>query len=65
MMGVETRMILLDKDILTEIEHWRNEMILLAMETSFSNTKVLEISTKLDQLLNEYELNKEPEVRLD
>ncbi|OZI11281.1 hypothetical protein CEW92_12470 [Bacillaceae bacterium SAS-127] len=58
-------MILLDKDILTEIEHWRNEMILLAMETSFSNTKVLEISTKLDQLLNEYELNKEPEVRLD
>ncbi|WP_100404130.1 aspartyl-phosphate phosphatase Spo0E family protein [Bacillus sp. FJAT-42315] len=58
-------MILLDKDILTEIEHWRNEMILLAMETSFSNTKVLEISTKLDQLLNQYELNKEPEVRLD
>ncbi|PAQ15695.1 hypothetical protein CD798_04990 [Bacillaceae bacterium SAOS 7] len=65
MMGVEIRMILLDKDILTEIEHWRNEMILLAMETSFSNTKVLEISTKLDQLLNQYELNKEPEVRLD
>ncbi|WP_338752647.1 aspartyl-phosphate phosphatase Spo0E family protein [Bacillus sp. FJAT-52991] len=51
-------MILLDKDILTEIENCRNEMILLAMETSFSNTKVLEISTKLDQLLNEYELNK-------
>ncbi|MGM7637218.1 Spo0E family sporulation regulatory protein-aspartic acid phosphatase [Bacillus sp. Hm123] len=62
MIGVEIRMILLNKDILNEIEHWRNEMILLAMETSFSNTKVLEISTKLDQLLNEYELNKEPEV---
>ncbi|WP_203364657.1 aspartyl-phosphate phosphatase Spo0E family protein [Bacillus sp. REN10] len=51
-------MVLLDKDILTEIEDYRNEMIILAMETSFSNKKVLEISTKLDELLNEYELTK-------
>ncbi|WP_100332845.1 aspartyl-phosphate phosphatase Spo0E family protein [Bacillus xiapuensis] len=45
-------------DILNEIEQYRNKMVLLAMKTSFSDTKVVEISTKLDELLNEYEMKK-------
>ncbi|HZG72996.1 MAG TPA: aspartyl-phosphate phosphatase Spo0E family protein [Chondromyces sp.] len=46
-------------ELLNEIENCRNEMVSLAMETSFSNRKVVEISMRLDQLLNEYEVSKE------
>ena len=42
-------------ELLEEIEDCRNNMVMLAMETSFSNQKVVEISTRLDQLLNQFE----------
>lgn len=40
--------------LLVEIEQCRREMISLASHSSFSNKKVVEISTKLDRLLNKY-----------
>lgn len=44
------------QDLLSEIEQCRREMVLLAMETSFTNLGVVEKSERLDQLLNEYEM---------
>ncbi|OLN21384.1 hypothetical protein BTO30_15245 [Domibacillus antri] len=41
-----------------EIENCRYEMISLAMKTSLSDIKVIEISKKLDELLNEYDDSK-------
>jgi hypothetical protein len=40
--------------LLVEIEQCRKEMIHLASRSSYSNNKVVEISTKLDGLLNKY-----------
>ncbi|MFK2827073.1 aspartyl-phosphate phosphatase Spo0E family protein [Bacillus sp. B190/17] len=42
-------------DILEKIEDCRNDMVMLAMQTSFSDQKVVEMSVKLDQLLNQLE----------
>ncbi|WP_077247476.1 aspartyl-phosphate phosphatase Spo0E family protein [Pseudobacillus wudalianchiensis] len=42
-------------ELLEEIEVCRHNMVMLAMETSFSDKKVVEISTRLDQLLNQFE----------
>ncbi|MBM7649514.1 stage 0 sporulation regulatory protein [Bacillus ectoiniformans] len=44
-----------------QIENCRREMVVLAMQTSYSDSKVIEASTKLDHLLNEYENLKKPE----
>ena len=38
----------------TVIEQYRSEMVFQAMQTSFSDQKVIEISQELDQLLNEF-----------
>ncbi|WP_245629915.1 aspartyl-phosphate phosphatase Spo0E family protein [Domibacillus robiginosus] len=38
------------------IEQYRSEMISQALLTSFSDQKVIEISQKLDQLLNEWSI---------
>ncbi|MBM7705000.1 aspartyl-phosphate phosphatase Spo0E family protein [Metabacillus iocasae] len=43
--------------LLSEIEECRKSMITLADKTSLSSLEVVELSTKLDFLLNEY--NKE------
>lgn len=40
-----------------EIENCRYEMISLAMKTSLSDIGVVELSKKLDHLLNEYQTN--------
>ncbi|MDQ0415766.1 MULTISPECIES: aspartyl-phosphate phosphatase Spo0E family protein [Mesobacillus] len=45
-MGAET--------LLKDIENCRNEMVDLAAKTSLSNQRVVDISTKLDHLLNKY-----------
>lgn len=37
----------------TEIEEYRSEMVSQAMLTSFNDKKVIELSQKLDRLLNE------------
>ncbi|MDZ5474159.1 aspartyl-phosphate phosphatase Spo0E family protein [Bacillus sp. 31A1R] len=42
------------QDLLEDIESCRREMVHLASHSSLSNQKVVEISTKLDQLLNKY-----------
>ncbi|MET1029790.1 aspartyl-phosphate phosphatase Spo0E family protein [Domibacillus tundrae] len=42
----------------TTIEQYRSEMIFQAMQTSFNNQKVIEISQKLDRILNEYSTHK-------
>jgi hypothetical protein len=42
--------------LLREIETCRQEMICLASETSYANSQVIEISVKLDSLLNKYHL---------
>ncbi|MCI2255820.1 MULTISPECIES: aspartyl-phosphate phosphatase Spo0E family protein [unclassified Domibacillus] len=42
----------------TTIEQYRSEMISQAMLTSFNDQKVIEISQKLDQLLNEWSIRK-------
>ncbi|PLR80088.1 hypothetical protein CVD25_21580 [Bacillus canaveralius] len=40
--------------LLRDIEFCRKEMVELAAHSSLSNRKVLEVSTKLDRLLNRY-----------
>lgn len=45
-MGAET--------LLKDIENCRIEMVDLAAKTSLSNQRVVDISTKLDHLLNKY-----------
>lgn len=45
-------------ELLEEIEDCRNHMVSLAMKTSFSDKKVVEISVRLDQLLNQFEQSK-------
>jgi hypothetical protein len=40
--------------LLVEIEKCRKEMIFLANKSSYSCKKVVDLSTKLDQLLNKY-----------
>lgn len=42
----------------TTIEQYRSEMISQAMLTSFNDQKVIEISQKLDRLLNEWSIRK-------
>ncbi|WP_083256278.1 aspartyl-phosphate phosphatase Spo0E family protein [Domibacillus iocasae] len=42
----------------TTIEQYRSEMVSQALQTSFNDQKVIEISQKLDQLLNEYSIHK-------
>ena len=44
-----------DRKLLEDIEEHREMMIYLANSTSFSHPKVIDISTKLDHLLNKYE----------
>ncbi|KAB7704112.1 Spo0E family sporulation regulatory protein-aspartic acid phosphatase [Bacillus aerolatus] len=45
-------------DILDKIEDCRNNMVMLAMQTSFTDKRVVEISVELDQLLNQLEQSK-------
>ncbi len=40
--------------LLTDIERCRKEMLELAAHTSLSSQRVVDISTKLDSLLNKY-----------
>lgn len=40
--------------LLIEIENYRKNMIQQAAQSSLSNRKVIELSTKLDKLLNQY-----------
>jgi len=40
--------------LLKDIEQCRKEMVELATKTSLSNQRVVDISTKLDRLLNKY-----------
>jgi stage 0 sporulation regulatory protein len=40
--------------LLKDIERCRREMVQLASDTSLSNDQVVEVSTKLDKLLNKY-----------
>ncbi|MEW8986379.1 aspartyl-phosphate phosphatase Spo0E family protein [Mesobacillus jeotgali] len=40
--------------LLKDIENCRKEMVELAAKTSLSNQRVVDISTKLDHLLNKY-----------
>ncbi|WP_442597557.1 Spo0E family sporulation regulatory protein-aspartic acid phosphatase [Neobacillus sp. D3-1R] len=40
--------------LLVDIERCREEMIDLAINSSFSNKRVVDLSTKLDVLLNRY-----------
>ncbi|KKB36574.1 aspartyl-phosphate phosphatase Spo0E family protein [Bacillus thermotolerans] len=47
-------------DILTKIENHRNNMVSLALQTSFTNERVVEMSAELDQLLNQFEQLKRP-----
>ncbi|MGO5014980.1 aspartyl-phosphate phosphatase Spo0E family protein [Niallia sp. Sow4_A1] len=44
-----------DRKLLKDIEEHREMMIYLANTTSFSHPTVVDISTKLDLLLNKYE----------
>lgn len=44
-----------EKKLLKDIEDHREEMVYLANLTSFSHPKVIDISIKLDELLNKYE----------
>ncbi|WP_231557233.1 aspartyl-phosphate phosphatase Spo0E family protein [Bacillus badius] len=51
----ELRLMMAAAHLLEEIENHRNTMVALAMQTSFSDQKVVEISVQLDQLLNQLE----------
>lgn len=42
------------QELIKEIETYRNKMISLAFQSSFSNQEVVHISQKLDDLLNQY-----------
>jgi hypothetical protein len=42
-------------ELLYQIEECRSQMIVLALQSSFENEKVIQLSTKLDQLLNKYQ----------
>jgi hypothetical protein len=42
-------------ELLYQIEECRSQMIALALQSSFENEKVIQLSTKLDQLLNQYQ----------
>jgi len=44
-----------EKKLLKDIEEHRREMVYLAKHTSFSHPRVIDISIKLDKLLNKYE----------
>ncbi|HWJ79024.1 MAG TPA: aspartyl-phosphate phosphatase Spo0E family protein [Niallia sp.] len=44
-----------ERKLLDDIEEYREMMIYLANSTSFSHPRVIDISTKLDHLLNNYE----------
>ncbi|WP_409252564.1 aspartyl-phosphate phosphatase Spo0E family protein [Bacillus sp. SCS-153A] len=41
-------------ELLEQIEEHRNQMVELALQSSFANEKVVEISSKLDRLLNTF-----------
>ncbi|KUP04477.1 RNA polymerase sigma factor SigW [Bacillus coahuilensis m2-6] len=40
-------------DLLNKIEDYRSRMVALALHSSFSDDKVVRISTELDELLNQ------------
>ncbi|AIE58688.1 aspartyl-phosphate phosphatase Spo0E family protein [Bacillus methanolicus] len=42
--------------LLEDIENYRRKMVKLASHYSFTNQQVIEISTELDKLLNQYYL---------
>ncbi|UQD50789.1 aspartyl-phosphate phosphatase Spo0E family protein [Bacillus methanolicus] len=42
--------------LLEDIENYRRKMVQLASHYSFTNQQVIEISTELDKLLNQYYL---------
>ncbi|WP_445490863.1 aspartyl-phosphate phosphatase Spo0E family protein [Niallia sp. 03133] len=44
-----------EKNLLQNIEEHREKMVYLANLTSFSHPRVIDISIKLDQLLNKYD----------
>ncbi|MCD5325766.1 MULTISPECIES: aspartyl-phosphate phosphatase Spo0E family protein [Pontibacillus] len=46
------------KELLNEIEMCRNEMIQLSSSLPLSSQEVIEASSRLDGLLNEYEARK-------
>ena len=42
-------------ELLKQIEDHRSRMVEMALESSFANEKVVEISSKLDNLLNSFD----------
>ncbi|WP_419160684.1 Spo0E family sporulation regulatory protein-aspartic acid phosphatase [Rossellomorea sp. BNER] len=42
-------------DLLIRIEECRTRMITLALQSSFANAKVVEVSNELDRLLNQFQ----------
>lgn len=44
-----------EQKLLKDIEEHREKMIYLATRTSFSHPKVIDLSAKLDELLNKYD----------
>ncbi|WP_230980978.1 aspartyl-phosphate phosphatase Spo0E family protein [Rossellomorea arthrocnemi] len=45
-------------DLLFQIEDCRRQMVELASESSFANEQVVDLSTRLDDLLNQYQVVK-------
>ncbi|MCA1057029.1 aspartyl-phosphate phosphatase Spo0E family protein [Rossellomorea aquimaris] len=45
-------------ELLYQIEDCRRQMVELAKESSYADEKVVHISTRLDDLLNQYQLAK-------
>jgi hypothetical protein len=46
-------------ELLFQIEDCRRQMVELAKETSYADEKVVHLSTRLDNLLNQYQLIKQ------
>jgi hypothetical protein len=46
-------------DLLYQIEDCRRQMVELAKESSFADEKVVHLSTRLDNLLNQYQIVKQ------
>ncbi|MGE7604501.1 Spo0E family sporulation regulatory protein-aspartic acid phosphatase [Peribacillus sp. NPDC097675] len=47
-------MIMTAEQILDHIEHYRQKMIILASHSSMIDNEVIEVSSKLDILMNQY-----------
>ena len=58
----------MDKGILKQVEHTRELMIESGLKYGFRNVKTIQLSKRLDELLNEYDMltinEKEDEIQL-